>query len=132
MINILAPIFGLIALAYLSRKVNVLGPSAYVELNRYVASLALPALIFDNVAHVTPSSLNRPGFVASFIVVGVMAVIALGFLEPANIAVLVEMRKDDPDGEVIGKLMKRFVYTAGITGMMQIATLVIMTRIRTN
>ena len=76
MIDILAPIFGLIALAYASRKVNVLGPSAYVELNRYVASLALPALIFDNVAHVTPSSLNRPGFVASFIV-GALLVFAL-------------------------------------------------------
>ena len=44
MFNILAPIFGLIALAYASRKVNILRPSAYVELNRYVASLALPAL----------------------------------------------------------------------------------------
>lgn len=76
MINILAPIFGLIALAYASRKVNVLGPSAYVELNRYVASLALPALIFDNVAHVTPSSLDRPGFVASFIV-GALLVFAV-------------------------------------------------------
>ena len=76
MINILAPIFGLIALAYASRKVNVLGPSAYVELNRYVASLALPALIFDNVAHVTPSSLDQPGFVASFSI-GALIVFAL-------------------------------------------------------
>jgi hypothetical protein len=66
---------------------------------------------------------------ASFIVVGVMAVIAIGILEPANIAVLFEMRKPQPDGEVIGRLMRRFVYTAGITGVMQIATLVIMTRL---
>lgn len=66
---------------------------------------------------------------ASFIVVGVMAVIAIGILEPANIAVLFEMRKPHPDGEVIGRLMRRFVYTAGITGVMQIATLVIMTRL---
>jgi hypothetical protein len=58
-----------------------------------------------------------------------MAVIALGILEPANIAVLFEMRKPRPDGEVIGRLMKRFIYTAGITGLMQIATLVIMTRV---
>jgi len=64
--NILAPIFGLIALAYASRKVNILGPAASVELNRYVASLALPALIFDNVAHVKPADLNQPGFAASF------------------------------------------------------------------
>lgn len=67
MFNILAPIFGLIALAYASRKVNILGPSAYLELNRYVASLALPALIFDNVAHVTPANLDQPGFAAAFI-----------------------------------------------------------------
>ena len=60
---------------------------------------------------------------ASFIVVGVMAVIALGILEPANIAVLFEMRKPRPNGEVIAKLMKRFIYTAGITGLMQVATL---------
>jgi hypothetical protein len=66
---------------------------------------------------------------ASFIVVGVMAVIAIGILEPANIAVLFEMRKPQPDGEIIGRLMRRFVYTAGITGVMQIATLIIMTHL---
>jgi len=66
---------------------------------------------------------------ASFIVVGVMTVIAIGLLEPANIAVLFEMRKPEPNGEVIAKLMRRFVYTAGVTGVMQIATLVIMTRL---
>jgi hypothetical protein len=85
-----------------------------------------------NLGNLEAASPNHDWVVASFIVVGIMAVIALGFLEPANIAVLFEMRKPQPDGEVIGKLMKRFVYTAGITGMMQIATLVIMTRIRTN
>ena len=67
--------------------------------------------------------------VASFCVVGVMAVIALAYLEPANVAVLFELKKPQPDGAVIEKLMKRFVYTAGITGVMQIATLVIMTRL---
>lgn len=68
--------------------------------------------------------------VASFVVVGVMAVIAIGILEPANIAVLFEMRKPHPDGEVIAKLMRRFVYCAGIIGLMQIATIVIMTFLR--
>ncbi len=67
--------------------------------------------------------------VASFIVVGVMAVIALAVLEPANVAVLFELRKPRPNGELISKLMKRFIYTAGITGAMQVATLVIMTKI---
>ena len=75
------------------------------------------------------SSPNHAWLMVSFVVVGVMAVIALGVLEPANIAVLFEMRKPRPNGEVIAKLMKRFIYTAGITGLMQIATLVIMTRV---
>jgi hypothetical protein len=65
--------------------------------------------------------------VASYIIVGVMAVIALGLLEPANLAVLFELKKPRPNGERVGRLMKIFVYTAGITGVMQIATIVIMT-----
>jgi hypothetical protein len=65
--------------------------------------------------------------VASYIIVGVMAVIALGLLEPANLAVLFELKKARPNPERIGRLMRIFVYTAGITGIMQIATIVIMT-----
>lgn len=76
------------------------------------------------------SSFDMHGWVvASFIVVGVMAVIALGLLEPANIAVLVELKKPQPRPEVIEKLMKRFIYTAGATGLLQVATLVIMTKL---
>jgi hypothetical protein len=72
---------------------------------------------------------NHGWTVASFIVVGVMAVIALGLLEPANIAVLVELKKPKPDPAVIERLMKRFIYSAGATGLMQVATLVIMTKL---
>ncbi|MBS1878577.1 MAG: hypothetical protein JST31_03590 [Actinobacteria bacterium] len=67
--------------------------------------------------------------VASYIVVGCMAVIALGLLEPANIAVLFELKKPRPNPAVIERLMKRFIYSAGILGVLQIATLVIMTKI---
>jgi hypothetical protein len=76
------------------------------------------------------TSFPRHGWVvASFAVVGVMAVIAIGLLEPANIAVLFELRKPEPNGAVIEKLMRRFIFTAGITGLMQVATLIIMTRL---
>jgi hypothetical protein len=67
--------------------------------------------------------------VASYIVVGVMAVIALGLLEPANIAVLVELKKPRPNPQVVERLMKRFIYTAGATGVMQVSTFVIMTKL---
>jgi hypothetical protein len=79
---------------------------------------------------VDSSYFNHGWVVASYIVVGVMAVIALGLLSPANVAVLVELKKPKPDPEVIQSLMKRFIYAAGVTGTMQIAILVIMTKIR--
>ena len=67
--------------------------------------------------------------VASYIVVGVMAVIALGLLEPANIAILTELKKPAPNPKVVERLTKRFIYTAGVTGLMQVATLVIMAKL---
>ena len=76
------------------------------------------------------SSYPQHGWVvASFIVVGVMAILALGLLEPANIAVLFELKKPRPNGAVIERLMKRFIYCAGVLGIMQLATLVIMTKL---
>jgi hypothetical protein len=72
---------------------------------------------------------NHGWVVASMIVVGVMSVLALGLLEPANIAVLIELKKPRPRPEVIEHLMKRFIYCAGILGLMQVATLVIMTKL---
>jgi hypothetical protein len=82
-----------------------------------------------DLGNLSVSSPNHTWLMASFAIVGIMAAIALGVLEPANIAVLFELRKPQPNGELIGKLMRRFVYTAGILGAMQVATLVIMTRV---
>jgi hypothetical protein len=80
---------------------------------------------------VDSSYIHHGWIVASYIVVGCMAVIALGLLEPANIAVLVELKKPRPNPAVIERLMKRFIYTAGILGVMQVATFVIMTKVAT-
>jgi hypothetical protein len=85
-----------------------------------------------HLGNLDPSYPYHAWIVASFIVVGVMATIAIGVLEPANLAVLFELRKPQPNGELIAKLMRRFVYTAGITGAMQVATLIIMTYIATH
>ena len=86
------------------------------------------ALKEGNLASTSP---NHVWLVVSYCVVGVMAVIALGVLSPANIAVLFEMRKPRPDGAVIAQLMRRFVLTSGVIGVMQVATLIIMTRVAT-
>ena len=78
------------------------------------------------------TSYARHGLVvASMIVVAVMAMVALALLQPANIAVLFELRKPQPNPAIVQMLMRRFVYAAGITGAMQVATLLIMTRLAT-
>jgi hypothetical protein len=82
-----------------------------------------------HLGNLDPSSPNHAWLVASFVVVGIMATIAIGLLEPANLAVLFELKKPNPNGLRIARLMRIFVYTAGITGIMQIATLIIMTRV---
>ena len=92
-------------------------------------TLATGFQVARNAGNLMASSPNHAWLIVSFCVVGIMAVIALGVLEPANIAVLYEMNKAAPNGERIGRLMKRFIYTAGITGIMQVATLIIMTRL---
>jgi hypothetical protein len=94
-------------------------------------TLATGFQIARQLGNLQTSSPNHAWLIVSFCVVGVMAAIALGVLEPANIAVLYEMNKPVPNGERIGRLMKRFIVTAAITGLMQIATLIIMTRVAT-
>jgi hypothetical protein len=76
-----------------------------------------------------PGAPGHGWVVASFVVVGVLTVIAIGLLEPANLAVLFELRKPHPNGELIGRLMRRFVFAAGFLGAGQVAILVIMTKL---
>ena len=66
---------------------------------------------------------------ASYIVVGFMALIAYGVMEPANILVLLELRKPKPNGALIGKAMSKFIYATAAIGVLQISTAIIMTRI---
>jgi predicted permease len=61
-LNVVLPVFALIALGYLCRRVNVLGPTAVTELNRFVVWLAQPALLFGITAHAHWSN-YRPDFI---------------------------------------------------------------------
>jgi hypothetical protein len=94
-----------------------------------IATLAAGWQLGVHMGTVDSNYFNHGWTVASYIVVGIMAVIALGLLEPANIAVLVELKKPRPNPQVIERLMKRFIYCAGILGLMQLITLVIMTKL---
>jgi hypothetical protein len=92
------------------------------------ATLAAGWQLGHHLGTIDSSYYNHGWIVASYIIVGCMAVIALGLLEPANVGVLFELKKKRPNPAVMERLMKRFIYTAGILGGLQVATLVIMTK----
>jgi hypothetical protein len=129
---VLGPILGSLAIPARVELTKKLMPKLALIMPTVVTVTLAAGWQLGHLLGTVDSSYYHHGWiVASYIVVGVMAVIALGLLEPANIAVLFELRKPRPNPEVIGHLMRRFIYTAGVTGVMQVATLVIMTRVAT-
>jgi hypothetical protein len=127
---VLGPIMGAMPPPARIQFVTRLMPKMLVIMPIVVSvTLAIGWQLASNMGTVLTSYPHHSWIVASFIVVGVMSVLALGLLEPANIAVLVELKKRRPRPEVIERLMKRFMYCAGVLGAMQVATLVIMTRV---
>jgi hypothetical protein len=69
--------------------------------------------------------------VASFLIVGVMATVAFAIMLPSNLQVLFEMRKAQPNVALIGKLTGRYATFAGVLGVMQIGTIIVMSRLAT-
>lgn len=65
-LTIVAPVFALIGSGYIVRRIGVIGSQAVPELNRVVVYLALPALLFDVMAHASWAELVQPGFIATF------------------------------------------------------------------
>ncbi|MGD9735268.1 MAG: hypothetical protein AB7V58_06620 [Solirubrobacterales bacterium] len=127
---LLGPILGKLAVPARIEMTTRLMPKMVLIMPTVVtATLAAGWQLGHFLGTVNSTYYNHGWMVASYIVVGCMAVIALGLLEPANIAVLFELKKPQPNPAVIERLMKRFIYSAGILGILQVATLVIMTKI---
>ena len=127
---VLGPILGRLAVPARIEMTTRLMPKMVLIMPTVVtATLAAGWQLGHYLGTVDSSYYHHGWIVASYIVVGCMAVIALGLLEPANIAVLFELKKPQPNPAIIERLMKRFIYTAGATGLMQIATLVIMAKL---
>ena len=66
LLSVILPIFALIMAGWGARKINVLGPHAMGEINRFVIHLALPALLFDVVANANWKTLWQPTFIFAF------------------------------------------------------------------
>ena len=129
---VLGPIMGRMAIASRVDFTTKLMPKMLLIMPTVVTiTLAAGWQLGNKLGTVDSAYVNHGWIVASYIVVGCMAVIALGLLEPANVAVLVELKKQRPDPSVIERLMRRFMFTAGILGVLQVATFVIMTKVAT-
>jgi len=66
--------------------------------------------------------------VAALAVVAVLTVQGLGYLLPTNLKVYYELRKPQPDGARVGKLMQGYFYVVAVQGAMQVAIIAIMAR----
>lgn len=130
LVVVLGPIMGSMSMPARFEFSTRLMPKLLVIIPTVVTmTLASGFQIARHLGNLAANSPHHDWLVASYAIVAVMATVSLGLLEPANLAVLFEMRRPEPNYERIGRLMKIFMYTAGVTGLMQIGTLVIMTRV---
>ena len=65
---------------------------------------------------------------AALVIVAVLTVQGFAVLLPTNLLVYFEMRKPNPDGVRIGRLMRRYVYAVAIQGVMRVAIILVMAR----
>lgn len=69
--------------------------------------------------------------IAALAITTILSIQGVLVLLPTNVLVYLEMRKPEPDGERIGRLMRRYVRVVAFQGTMQIAIIVIMSRFAT-
>jgi uncharacterized membrane protein len=65
---------------------------------------------------------------AALTLVTLMTIQGTGYLLPTNLRVCLELRKPNPDGAKIGRMMKSFFFAVACQGVMQVLTIVIMAR----
>lgn len=68
--------------------------------------------------------------VAALVLVALMTVQGLGFLTPVNVLVCLELQKDNADLAKISRWMNRYFYAVAAQGTMQLAIVIVMTRLR--
>ncbi|MHB8425176.1 MAG: hypothetical protein ACYDB9_08500 [Gammaproteobacteria bacterium] len=76
----------------------------------------------------TPGTTVFPWTVAALVMVTVLTAQGLGLLLPTNLKVYLELRKPQPDGERIGRLMRLYVKAVAFQGTLQVLIIVIMAR----
>jgi len=68
---------------------------------------------------------------AALVLLALMTIVGLGLLTPTNVVVCIELQKEHPDLDKIGRLMRLYFFLTAAQGTMQVLTIIIMTRFRT-
>ncbi len=68
---------------------------------------------------------------AALAIAAVLAVQGLAILLPANIICYLEMRKDPPDYDRVGRIMRRYFYAIALQGVMQVLIIIVMVQFAT-
>lgn len=97
LLAIVAPIFALILCGFIARRGGSIGAAAVSEINKFVVYLALPALLFDVMAHASWQQLYQPGFVLAF-------GLSCGIVFYASVAISLLLRRPLADGGIDGLL----------------------------
>lgn len=72
-----------------------------------------------------------PGFywvIAALAIVAALTIQGLGFLLPTNLRVYLEMRKPQPDGAKVARLMRWYFHAVAAQGAMQVAIILVMAK----
>ena len=85
----------------------------------------------ERLGYLTPGTTVFPWAMGALAIVTLLAMQGLGVLLPTNLKVYLEMRKPQPDGARIGRLMRFYVKSVAFQGAMQVLIIVIMARLVT-
>jgi uncharacterized membrane protein len=68
---------------------------------------------------------------AAFVLAALLTIDGLAVLLPTNVRVYLEMRKEQPDGAKVQRLMSRYVRFVALQGVMQVAIIIVMAKMAT-
>jgi hypothetical protein len=84
----------------------------------------------ERMGFLSPAYALFPWVVVALVIVTILTIQGLGILLPANLKVFLELRKREPNSTRIGRLMRIYVTTVAVQGVMQVAIIIIMARLR--
>lgn len=79
----------------------------------------------------TPGTSVFPWIVAALVIITLLTIQGVGVLLPTNLKVYAQMRKAQPDGARIGRMMRFYVKSVAFQGVMQVIIIIVMARLAT-